>query len=601
MHPTFRNTVPGSHLATAAPHRPTAGQVHRPAVIERNVRLATGLTLFAYAACHFASHATGLFGLRAIDAVGRGILLAPWQNGVGHVVLFGALFVHAGLGLRALWRRRHLRIPAAEAWQLGLGLLIPFLMIPHAANVRLGAVLYGLDDTYYRLLYQYWLTPPASGLVRQFTLLFAVWVHGCVGLHFWLRYRAWYGRWQPALLGAACLLPMLAVLGLVNAGWSTVFASALDPGFAAAHGPPRPGTPKARQIADLKALWGWLQYAYAALIGLILALRLGRNRRARSRSAVRITYPDGRRVSAPRGFSVLEASRWARIPHASVCGGRGRCSTCRVRVTAGLSGLAPPSAAEQETLARIKAPPSVRLACQLRPDHDIAVAPLLPTANALARGLRIAVDEVRELQVTALAVDLRDSTHLAANRLPFDALFILDRYVQRVTAAVHAHGGLVTSVAGDGVMAVFGVGPGESAGAGAANALRAALAIWESLDRLSDELREEIGRPLAFGMGLHSGVSAVGAVSLLGRPTVQFLGNTGNIAARLEALTKELGCTLIVSEAVLDTAGHGTPEAISSVEVRVRGHESQPYHVLLLRTRDEARRAAGADLVHGRP
>jgi adenylate cyclase len=563
--------------------------------MERTVRLATGLTLFAYAACHFASHATGLLGLGAMDAIGRGVLLAPWRTVAGHAAIFGALLVHAVLGLRALWRRRHLRIPAAEAWQLGLGLAIPVLLIPHATNVRVGAILYGLDDTYHRVLYQYWLTPPASGLVRQMALLFAVWVHGCVGLHYWLRTRAGYARWRPVLLGAAFLLPALAVLGLVNAGWDTAMRAALQPGFAAANGPPPPGTATALALAADKTLWERLQLAYVALVAAILALRIGRNLGERRLRALRITYPDGRVVAVPRGFSVLEASRWAGVPHASVCGGRGRCSTCRVRVTRGLDGLPPPAAPELETLRRVAAPPAVRLACQLRPDHDVAVLPLLP-ASVTGQGLRVAVGEGRELHVTALAVDLRDSTRLAAGRLPFDALFIVDRYVQRVTAAVQAHGGHVTSVAGDGVMSVFGVS-GETSADGARRALRAALAIWEGLDELSAELAAELDRPLAFGMGVHSGFAAVGSMTVLGRTALQFLGDTGNVAARLEGMTKDLGCTLALSSATLDAAGQAPPAGVSLVEVRLRGRESLPLAVAPLRTRgDAARLARGRDL-----
>ena len=562
--------------------------------MERNARLATGLTLFAYAACHFASHATGLFGLQAMDAVGRNILLAPWQGWAGRSALFVSLFTHGGLGLRALYRRRHLRVPAAEAWQLGLGLLIPLLLIPHATNVRLGAGLYGLDDSYYRILYQYWLTPPASGLVRQFTLLFAVWVHGCVGLHFWLRRHPWYARWRPALLAVAVLLPFLAVLGLVNAGWDTAMKSALQPGFADAHGPPAAGTPGALVRAALKDLWENLQLAYVALVGLVFLLRFGRDLRARRVAAVRITYADGRVVVVPRGFSVLEASRWAGIPHTSICGGRGRCSTCRIRVTRSPDALPPPSPGEQDTLNRVKAPPSVRLACQLRPNYDLSVVPLLPAGTA-APGLRLAAGEGRELQVTALFIDLRDSTRLAAGRLPFDALFIVDCYVQRVTATVQAHGGHVTSVAGDGIMSVFGVDTG--AAAGAAGALHAASAIWESLDQLSEELGTELERPLAFGMGLHSGFSAVGSVLALGRLSLQFLGDTGNVAARLEAMTKELGCTALVSEAVFGVAGRAVPDGVARTEVRLRGREELPLRAVLLRRQHEARSLRRTDAV----
>src|SRR5215468_3597533 len=114
---------------------------------ERSIRLISGLVLFSYAACHFFSHATGLFLLEGMERVGRLILLAPWHTWGGLLVLFGALFIHAGLGLKALWRRRHLRMPAREAWQLGLGLAMPLLLIPHVMKVRAGHAFYGLDDS----------------------------------------------------------------------------------------------------------------------------------------------------------------------------------------------------------------------------------------------------------------------------------------------------------------------------------------------------------------------------------------------------------------------------------------------------------------------
>ena len=70
-------------------------------------------------------------------------------------------------------------------------------------------------------------------------------------------------------------------------------------------------------------------------------------------------------------------------------------------------------------------------------------------------GLRIDLNEGRELPVSALYTDLRDSLRLAASRLPFDAIFIVNHYIQATTAAILAHGGQVTSVAGDGIMALM--------------------------------------------------------------------------------------------------------------------------------------------------
>src|SRR4030088_408072 len=82
------------------------------------------------------------------------------------------------------------------------------------------------------------------------------------------------------------------------------------------------------------------------------------------------------RLRSGPDFAVLGASCWPGIPHASVCGGRGRFSTCRVRVTKGAEQLAPPGPIEARTLERIGNPVGVRLAGQIRPQADIAVEPL---------------------------------------------------------------------------------------------------------------------------------------------------------------------------------------------------------------------------------
>ena len=140
---------------------------------ERSVRLTSGLFMFSFATCHFLSHATGLLLLDNMELVGRGVFLAPWRNTPMRIALLMCFLTHCGLGLRALYRRRHLRMPAIEAAQLGLGLLIPVLVIPHAFDVRLCYSLFGFEDSYYRVVYKYWLTQPLTGLPRQFALLLA--------------------------------------------------------------------------------------------------------------------------------------------------------------------------------------------------------------------------------------------------------------------------------------------------------------------------------------------------------------------------------------------------------------------------------------------
>jgi adenylate cyclase len=544
---------------------------------ERSVRLTAGLIMFAYATCHLISHATGLFLLDGIQAIGHDIILAPWRTPIGLSLLLVAFLTHLGLGLAALYRRRHLRMPPIEACQLAFGLTIPLLLAPHVTNARLAVILDGFEDSYFRELYQFWITDPAVGLTRQFFLLVFVWVHGCIGIHMWLRYRQWYQRriWMFAI--AAATLPVLAILGITNAGWDTIYRAAIEPGFAVAHGPPAVGTAKALAAASLKSLVTRFQLGYIALLGSVLGLRALRNAIELRKNSIRVRYKNGKQVTAPRGYSILEVSRWAKIPHASVCGARGRCSTCRVRVIQGLEELPPPNRPELATLQRINAPVGVRLACQVRPTADVCVHLLVPADRPLD-GLRVELDEGRELFVTALFVDLRDSTRLAAGRLPFDAMFIVDRYVQATTGAIHRHRGHVTSVAGDGIMSVFGL-DGDAV-SGARNALIAANAIWRAIDNISRDLAEEIGASLAFGIGLHSGLSVLGAVGHPDRPSLQFLGDTGNVAAKLESLTKERGCKLIVSMATLATAQW--PQRVGRVaNVNIRGHDSDTEVILI--------------------
>ncbi len=345
---------------------------------------------------------------------------------------------------------------------------------------------------------------------------------------------------------------MAAIESLVSARLRLRETAQRDPAAAARYALVRPGTAAAQNYASLTRIVDALSLTYLGLLAGAFGSRVLRDWHARRFASIRITYAGGRIVTVPSGFSVLEASRWARIPHASVCGGRGRCSTCRVRVAAGAEGCGVTAAMERQTLERIGAPPDVRLACQLRPAGDIAVEPLVrPSREPQAGAARFdaAIEGGKELEIAALFVDLRESTRLATDRLPYDALFLFDRYIQAVTAAVRKNRGHVTSIAGDGVMSVFGA-EGDAANT-ARDACKAALQIWSALDALNEELAGELGAPLRAGMGLHLGVAVVGMIGSAEHRSLQFLGDTGNVAAKLEEQTKPLDCILVASRAAI--------------------------------------------------
>src|SRR5262249_46699329 len=184
---------------------------------------------------------------------------------------------------------------------------------------------------------------------------------------------------------------------------------------------------EAQYAASVVRIADGMAVSYLGLVIVVFGLRAARNWHAKRFRAVRITYPGHRVVTVPSGFSVLEASRWTGIPHASVCGGRGRCSTCKARIVDSARRLAAPNPVERVTLKRIGAPPSVRLACQLRPTADIAIEPLVSTGRGSASSaLRFdaAVAGGRELQIAAMFVDGPvERARLHAGRIPRGALF----------------------------------------------------------------------------------------------------------------------------------------------------------------------------------
>jgi adenylate cyclase len=518
------------------------------AIHVRRLRLAAAWVLLAYLVLHFVNHALGLRSLAAMEA-GRAWFLLLWRHPLGTLALYGALVVHGGLALWLLYQRRSLRMPGWETVQYTLGLALPALLASHVVGTRVAWWQTGADDPYARVLLLFTVVAPERG-VWQAVALAAAWTHACIGLHHWLRFRPGYARAAPWLLALALLLPSAALAGVVAAGREV---AALDraPGWrqelAAATRAPTPA-----QAAELGRIRSGVLDGYAAALAAVLAARGVRALWQRRRS-VRIVYPPARAVTVPVGFSILDASRAARIPHASVCGGRGRCSTCRVRVARGLERLPSASDAERRVLARVGAAPDVRLACQSRPVHEVMVVPLLAPSTAPADALAADARQGREQELAVLFADLRGFTRMAEHKLPYDVVFVLNRYFETVGRAIRDAGGLTNQFTGDGVMALFGVDDGPAAGC--RQALAAARAMVDGMARLSAELASDLPAPLRIGIGVHAGPAVVGRMGWGESFYLTAVGDTVHVAARLEQATKDHEAELVVSEDVARYAG----------------------------------------------
>lgn len=544
----------------------------RGTAIQR-LRLASGLILAAFLTTHLANHALGLVSVEVMETL-QTHRIRVTRSWPGTIVLISAMLVHLMLALESLVRRREWRMPMWQAAQVATGLAVPLLLMDHLATTRLASSVLGTADFYAPVLVHYW----PNGAITQAMLVLVAWTHCCVGLHFWLRLSSLYRRLLPIFFMAATLLPALALAGFMVAG------RALE----AAH-------PTAAAKAHLLSGFRWPDaagrgqldgYASAgvALFALLLASVTGwhvyRAARARLGRQVTVHYAGVGDVTAPVGLSLLEISRRYRIPHASICGGRARCSTCRVEIEEGASVLPPPRMAEAMTLGAIGAAPGVRLACQIRPQHAIAVRRVVrASGEGWDQSRRRAKEESGiERDLAVMFLDLRGFTALTQNNLPYDTVFLLNRFFRSTGAAIGHEGGWIDKYMGDGLLAVFGRDSDLATGARAA--LAAARRIDQALDELNGELGVELGRRIDVGIGLHAGPLVVGRIGHPDSATITVIGPTVNIASRLEALSKDHRCQLVVSEALVQAAGW-MPRDQTFVEVAVRGVD-RPLRVLLI-------------------
>jgi len=546
--------------------------------IAQRLRIATGLILFTFATTHFLNHAVGLVDLGTMHEV------QAWRQVVtrslpGTIVLALALVTHIGLGLFKLARRTTLRLPPWELFQLGLGLLIPFLLLPHIVNTRIAHVYFGVEDNYLYELARLW---PASAILQS-TLLLIVWLHGCIGIHYWLRLYPPYRAALPVLLFIAIAVPLAALGGFMVSGQKV--ASSIENAEMFASVKKLTHWPNAADGASLE-LYRWIvRFGFAGLLAFI-ALCIGvRQFLLSTRPKMAITYTGGPTVRVPFGPTLLEISRMNKIPHASVCGGRARCSTCRVRIDEGAGSLSPPGYPEAITLASIAAPPNVRLACQVRPASAMTITRLLRPASTGPEGAELQeLDSAGvEKSLAVMFLDLRDFTQLSQSRLPYDVVFILNEFFAAAGAAIHTHGGWIDKFLGDGLLAIFGQRHGVEAGC--RQVLRAARAIDLALDHVNAKLGLEIGKPLRVGIGIHAGPMLIGRIGYGEAVDLTVVGNAVNVASRLEAGAKQKGFQIVMSSDVATYAGC-LDDAGPVLIVNVRGVDAPMEVVGIMRGRD---------------
>jgi adenylate cyclase len=282
-----------------------------------------------------------------------------------------------------------------------------------------------------------------------------------------------------------------------------------------------------------------------------------------------VTYVNGPTLKASTGPTLLEISRINAVPHAEACGGRGRCTACSVRIEQSEVSLPPRTAAEVQMLGAEDHP--IRLACQIRPTAALTVTRLAPTTDTATAEPELDTAGI-ERQVAALCVQLQDHAALVGARRAYDAIFLLNEFLDMAHAAVANHNGWVVRMTGSGLIAVF--GRDDSAQAACRAAAAAGADIDVALDRMNEKFSAELGRPIAVAMGLAFGTAYLGRVGAGPSKPLTAIGPVIDAASDLAGHAEERGSQLLSDPAALQ-AGSIDATGFELVSLAAEGGETR--------------------------
>jgi len=259
------------------------------------------------------------------------------------------------------------------------------------------------------------------------------------------------------------------------------------------------------------------------------------------------------------GQTLLSVSVHRRFPHHHQCGAQARCTTCRFQILDGVSHVSPRNAWEKEVATQRGWDDFTRLGCQTKVHGDLVIRLLVDNPQEI-----IVLDleelqgagqaEGKEVQAAILFSDIRNFTTFAEQNLPYDVVLMLNQHFAAVAEPVLNNNGFVDKYIGDSILAVFGIRE-ESAETTCRNAVRAALLMQDAVERLRPIFECSFNMLLRIGIGIHFGPVILGRMGHPGKRQVTVIGDTVNMASRVERMTKELDAPILLTEAVADHLG----------------------------------------------
>ena len=273
----------------------------------------------------------------------------------------------------------------------------------------------------------------------------------------------------------------------------------------------------------------------------------------------RISYlPDNRVVDAAKGETILQTSLAQKIRHTHVCGGKARCSTCRVVVVSGLEYCLSRNEKEQAMAERLQFSPEIRLACQTRVGGDITVRRLVLDEADIDLTSQVEIDEGGRLQERAIPAvvgkemdlaimfaDIRGFTTFSESTLPYDVIHVLNRFFHQMGHIIETHSGAIVNTMGDGLMALFGLDEPTQA---PFKSVQAGLEMLKLMEAFSAYVQALFDQALELGVGIHYGTVVVGDLGASGWERMTAIGDSVNFASRVEGANKAADTNFLISE-----------------------------------------------------
>ncbi|GIX41766.1 MAG: hypothetical protein KatS3mg129_1499 [Leptospiraceae bacterium] len=268
---------------------------------------------------------------------------------------------------------------------------------------------------------------------------------------------------------------------------------------------------------------------------------------------IKIEYlPDNKIIEADPDQTILQISLKHHIPHTHVCFGEAQCSTCRVEVLEGIENL-PPRNSLEEVMAKKKGwNERIRLACQTIPRGNIKIRRLI-IDDFDAQIAQLEHSEYPQgvlEEVVILFLDIKDFTSFSERELPYDVVFALNRYYNRIGDIILAFDGYLDKYIGDSIMAIFGIKKNKSTLEFCIDSIYCALKILEITKEFNQYLKENFNEMFEVRIGIAYGKAVLGMIGHRKKAQYTAIGKVVNLASRLERANKKTGTSILISDSL---------------------------------------------------